>query len=236
MMTKNTSFDAVEHFSEKHANIYDDKIQKVILGYKQMHELAYYILKDNLENRASILISGIGTGHEAITYAEPQKEWSIYGVDPSEEMVRNAQQKIQHKSLSQQIDVFHGTVNDIQKNNFDAATSILVMQFLEDNGDKEAYLSNIFNKLKVGAKFILIDIEGDKNSEEYRFLLSAWKCHQYSTRNNKEQIDKDFDHVSSDVQSISAERIHELLYKVGFSKTYKFYKSLLFGGYVAEKL
>ena len=89
-MTGKTGFDATEHFGDKHASIYDTKIRKVIRGYDEMHDLSYYLLKDTLGPNASILISGVGTEHEAITYATCQKGWQIVGVDPTPEMVQSS--------------------------------------------------------------------------------------------------------------------------------------------------
>ena len=89
--------------------------------------------------------------------------------------------------------------------------------------------------MKEGGKLILIDLEGQKKSEKYKILLSAWKSHQYDTREDKDQIDKDFSHVDTDLQFIPEERIIELLKSSGFTKNYKFYQSYLFGGYIAEK-
>ena len=234
-MTNERNFNAVGHFGETHADIYDEKIRKVIRGYEEMHELSYYLLKDNLQGNAEILVNGVGTGHEAIVYARGQRSWHITGIDPTPEMVRSAKNKILQLGLTSQIEVIAGKVENIKKNDFDAATSILVMQFLKDNGDKEIYLKNISSKLKKGAKFILIDLEGEKKSINFELLLSAWKCHQYSTREDKDQIDKDFEHINSDLQFIPEKRIVELLQIAGFTKICKFYQSYLFGGYIAEK-
>ena len=161
-MTDKTDFDAKEHFGDKHASIYDEKIRKVIRGYNEMHDLTYYLLKDNLPENAEILVSGIGTGHEAITYAENQLGWRIVGVDPTPEMVKSSKNKIMQLGLENRIKAVEGRVNNLKENNFDAATSILVMQFLKDNGDKEEYLQNISEKLKKGAKLVVIDLEGQK--------------------------------------------------------------------------
>jgi tRNA (cmo5U34)-methyltransferase len=66
-------------------------------------------------------------------------------------------------------------------------------------------------------------------------LLSAWKSHQYATREDEKQIVRDFEHVDENLQFVSEERIRELLTIAGFSDICKFYKSLLFGGYIATK-
>lgn len=234
-MADKKNFDATQHFGDKHASIYDDKIRKVIRGYNEMHDLSYYLLKDNLPENAKIFVSGIGTGHEAITYAKNQDGWHIVGVDPTPEMVRSSRNKITQLGLAGKIEVVEGRVESVEENNFDAATSILVMQFLKDNGDKENYLRNISKKLKKDAKLVVIDLEGQKGSTKFNLPLSAWKNHQYSTRDDKEQIDKDFEHIDADLQFISEKRIIDLLKTTGFSKVHKFYQSYLFGGYIAEK-
>ena len=234
-MTDKNDFDATQHFGDKHARIYDEKIREVIRGYNEMHDLTCYLLKDILPENAKILVSGIGTGHEAITYAENQSGWYIVGVDPTPEMIKSSKNKIMQLGLGNRIKAVEGRVNNLKENNFDAATSILVMQFLKDNGDKKEYLKNISEKLKKGAKLVVIDLEGQKGTDKFNLLLSAWKKHQYSTRDDKDQIDKDFEHVESDIQFIPEERIHDLLNDAGFKNICKFYQSYLFGGYVAEK-
>ena len=178
---------------------------------------------------------GIGTGHEAVTYAENQEGWHIVGVDPTPEMVKSARNRIIKLGLAHKIEVVEGRVENLTENNFDAATSILVMQFLKDNGEKEKYLRNISEILKKSAKIIVIDLEGEKGTEKFNLLLSAWKSHQYSTRDDNEQIDKDFEHVDADLQFIPEERIVNLLQLTGFTNICKFYQSYLFGGYIAEK-
>ena len=65
--------------------------------------------------------------------------------------------------------------------------------------------------------------------------VSAWKNYQYSTRDDKEQIEKDFAHIDADLQFVSEERLFKLLEIAGFTNVCKFYKSYLFGGYIAEK-
>ncbi len=234
-MTHTNDFDAAQHFGDKHASIYDEKIRKVICGYDVMHDLAYYLLKANLSKNARVLVVGVGTGHEAVMYAKNQERWYIVGVDPTPEMIVSSNNKILQFGLADKIKVIEGRIEDLTENNFDAATSILVMQFLKDNGAKESYLHHIAAKLNPGAKIIIVDLEGAKGSKKFNILLSAWKTHQYNTRDDNEQIDKDFEHIDTDLQFISEARIVELLQLTGFTNICKFYQSYLFGGYIAEK-
>lgn len=234
-MTDPNDFDATSHFSGDHALVYDEKIQDAIPGYRLMHELAYYLLKDNLPENANILISGSGTGHEAITYAQNQKHWQMTGVDPTPQMVDCARKKVTALGLSDRIRLIESKVTTIPEKEFDAATSILVMQFLKDNGEKEEYLQEIACRLKEGGWLILIDLEGEKGSRPCNLLLSAWKTQQSGTRKDKEQVEQDFAHIDTDLQLISEKRLTALCKAANLNKICKFYQSYLFGGYLLQK-
>ena len=229
-------FDAAEHFSEKLATVYDERIREIIPGYELMHEIAQHLLEENTKKKATILVAGVGTGHETIAYAQSRTEWKFVGFDPSKEMIAAAREKINPLEIQNRIKLVQGTIEDIrQESSFDGAASILVMQFLPDNGEKQTYLHEISKRLRVGAKIIIIDLEGIKYSEDYNILIAAWKAHQSSTRKDKKQIDRDFDHVDKNLEFVPEERLRELLKNAGFSNIHKFYKSLLFGGYMATK-
>ena len=58
-------------------------------------------------------------------------------------MVKSANNRIIQLGLAGKIEVVEGRVENLTESDFDAATSILVMQFLKDNGEKEKYLQNV---------------------------------------------------------------------------------------------
>lgn len=230
-------FNAAEHFGEDLSGIYDERIREIIPGYEAMHEVAQYLLQEHTQEKANILVAGVGTGHETIAFAQSKPQWNIVGFDPSAEMLAAARGKIELLNIQNNIELIHGGVEDVSEDIlFDGAASILVMQFLPDNGAKQQYLNEIFKRLRQGAKIILIDLEGVKYSSDYNMLLSAWKSHQYATREDEKQIVRDFEHVDENLQCVSEERILELLTIAGFTDICKFYKSLLFGGYIATKV
>lgn len=229
-------FNAAEHFGEDLSKIYDERIREIIPGYEAMHEVAQYLLQESTEEKANILIAGVGTGHELTAYALSKPEWNIVGFDPSADMYATAKEKIKPFGLENRITLIHGSIEDVNSDLlFDSSVSILVMQFIPDNGSKQQYLNEISKRLRQGAKIILIDLEGVKYSREYNMLLSVWKSHQYATREDEKQIARDFEHVDENLQFVSEERIRELLTAAGFDDICKFYKSLLFGGYIATK-
>ncbi|MCB2184435.1 MAG: class I SAM-dependent methyltransferase [Desulfobulbaceae bacterium] len=230
-------FDATEHFNEKRANVYESKIRRMVPGYEAMHDLSLNLLRNSLPSSANILVSGVGTGQEVLAYSRVNATWCITGVDPTEKMLSIAIERVNEKDLSDRIHLKQGIVKDLpQVPCFDAATSILVMQFIPDDGSKKEYLTEITTRLKPGAKFIIIDLVGDKTTHGFNMFFSAWKARQLFMGEDKEEVKKDFEHILRDLQFITENRMNDLLQEAGFRAIHKFFQSYLFSGWIAEKI
>lgn len=162
-------------FNGDWSNEYDDTAHKIIPGYHIIYELTQHLLKVGLNKDASILVAGAGTGKEIIAYSEMNPRWHFTGFDPAESMLSIARKKVAAASLLNKISLVHGLIDDVTEENFDAATSILVMHFLPDDGTKLHFLRGIADKLKSGALFVLVDLEGEIGSDAYNTMNSAWK-------------------------------------------------------------
>jgi len=222
-------------FNGEWSNEYDDMAHKIIPAYHAIYELAQHLLRDRLNKEARILVAGTGTGKEIIDCSQNNPQWSFTGFDPAEPMLSIARKKVNAASLENRISLVLGLIDDITERNFDAATSILVMQFLPDDGTKLNFLKGISEKLKPGALIVLVDLEGEIGSDEYNTLNAAWKNQQLFIRNESDRVRKEFIIREKEVHFISQKRIESLLEEVGFFKIHKFFKAYLFGGYVAIK-
>lgn len=236
MSKSSQQFDATKHFDEKRANVYESKIRRIVPGYEVMHDLSLNLLHHALPVSADILVVGAGTGQEALTYAGAHSSWRITGVDPTEKMLAVARERVQKQGLADRISLHLGKVEELPDTPcFDAATSILVMQFLPDNGAKKEFLAQISRRLKPGGRFIVIDLVGDPASQQFAMLLSAWESRQRFTGEDAEEVDKDFAHIRRDLQFITEERMAALLQEAGFGTVNKFFQSYLFSGWIGER-
>ena len=222
-------------FNGDWSNEYDETAHKIIPGYHTIYELTQHLLKDSLNKDARILVAGVGTGKEIIEYSEINPRWRITGFDPAEPMLSIAEKKVATASLLNKISLVHGLIDDVTEKNFDAATSILVMHFLPDDGTKLHFLKGIFDKLKSGALFVLVDLEGEIGSNAYNTMNSAWKNQQKFIRGEDEKVNKEFEIREKEVHFIPQKRIESLLEEVGFMNIQIFFKAYLFGGYIAIK-
>ena len=222
-------------FNGEWSNEYDDTAHKIIPAYHSIYELTQHLLRDRLNKEARILVAGAGTGKEIIDWAQRNPHWSFTGFDPAKPMLSIARKKVAAASLENKISLVLGRVNDVAEKDFDAATSIMVMHFLPDDGAKLTFLKSIADKLKPGAPIVLVDLEGENGSDEFDTLKAAWKNQQLFIRGENDRVEEEFAMREKEVHCIPQERIEALFTQVGFIKIHKFFKAYLFGGYVAIK-
>jgi tRNA (cmo5U34)-methyltransferase len=222
-------------FNGEWSNEYDDTAYKIIPAYHAIYELTQYLLRARLNSKARILVAGAGTGKEIIDCSQNNPHWSFTGFDPAEPMLSIASKKVASASLESKISFVLGLIEDVAEKDFDAATAILVMHFLPDDGAKLNFLKAIADKLKPGAPMVLVDLEGEIGSDEYNVLNAAWKNQQLFLRAENDRVDKEFAMREKEVHFIPQDRIELLFKEAGFVKIHKFFKAYLFGGYVAIK-
>lgn len=222
-------------FNGEWSNEYDDTAHKIIPAYHSIYNLTAHLLRERLNKEARILVAGAGTGKEMVDWSQNNSHWSFTGFDPAEPMLSIAKRKVEAASLENKIHLVMGLIDDVVEKDFDAATSILVMQFLPDDGKKLNFLKGIYDRLKPGAPIALVDLEGEIGSDEYNTLNAAWKNQQLFIRSESGRVSKEFIVREKEVHFIPQNRIEALLEEAGFIKIHKFFKAYLFGGYVAIK-
>lgn len=142
---------------------------------------------------------------------------------------------MQANNCAEKVHLVKGVIDDVHETDFDAATSILVLQFLPSDDEIQEFLNKISAKLKPGAPLVLVYLEGDKNTNEFFVLNSAWKIQQLSTRNDDQSVIEEFTQRDKNMRYISQEQIELFLNKAGFSKPLKFYQAYLFTGQIVFK-
>ena len=221
------------HFEVKE---YTENISKIIPGYKSIYEMTFAYLSSNIKSNAEILVVGSGGGAEIQYMANIHNDWHITGIDPSQEMCNNAQSVVDSLELSARVEIVNGYVSNLPREKyFSAATSILVMHLLEDNGAKFEYLSNILYRLESGAPFILVDFCGDRTAPLFFNQIAAWKRNAQNRGVTPEMMQKQERVILEELPFVTENREIALLNAVGFSKITSFYQSFMYKGWIAHK-
>jgi tRNA (cmo5U34)-methyltransferase len=217
------------------AEEYEQLARKFIPGYDGLYALLHVLLAENLPERAEILIVGAGGGKEIVTLGKAFPAARMTGVDPSEKMLAVAQKLLQKDGLESRTNLLQGTVFDVEEKQFDAATSILVMHFLPDDGEKLEFLQAIHRRLKPNAKFIIADGCFDKTSPDFKWLLDSYKNHAETNGAPSEITSQAVETVTEKVHGLSAERNVELLREAGFVSIRSFFQGLWVKAWIAAK-
>ncbi len=213
---------------------YDDMARQALPGYEAMHQMTLACLWAKLPDAANLLVVGAGTGMELVKFGKANFNWQVLGVDPSENMLAVAKDKIQQYGLSEQVKLFQGYTNDLPDTPiYDAATSILVMHFIPDDGGKLAFLESIAKRIKSFSTFILVDVFGEKGTDDFQDMISLMKKFWEETGISEVKKAEILETMENGVYPISERRVLELLQQAGFNQVMRFYTGLWVGGWMA---
>lgn len=218
----------VELFENERATGYNQFVETWIPNYHYFINNLPKLLSET-ENK-NLLVVGCGTGNEIECFAHATEHWKITGIDPSPEMIKQAVQKLNNFD---KITLIEGLVDNLDKSNkYGAATLLLVLHFMEDNGTKLNLLKSISERLEFGAPLVLLDITGNKtqikeNLEILRLLLPK--------NLDRDDIKNRLHRIENELNAVSEERLGQLLTEAGFDAPLRFFQTSIYMGWMTRK-
>jgi len=163
-------------------------------------------------------------------------DWQITGIDPSAPMLAVAQRKVTAADLTDRVTLLPGSVSDLPDDaRFDAATFLLVLHFLPDDGAKLAMLQAIAARLRPGAPLILTDQHADLSSPEDSRLYRAWRARQIARGMPAEAANAMFAGLPQVIHFIPESRLRALLTEAGFTTIQPIFRALVIGAWLAHR-
>lgn len=210
---------------------YDQHIRKLIPGYEVIHLQVDAILQSMLPPNAHILIVGCGTGYELEYLLKRHPNWKFTAVDPSLTMLQKAQKQVELLGKSFQVTFVHGETSALPLENcFDAALSILVAHFIEDE-IKPVFFKDIYDRLKEKAVLLTYDLMTCVNPQQLQAL--RYLCLAQGL--TEEQCQKMLERMDQDFFSLTTEGYIKLLEKAGFERVQSYTQILTYQGFIAKK-
>jgi tRNA (cmo5U34)-methyltransferase len=161
-------------FNQSHASDYDRKFAKLSPMRDALHLLIAAVFAD-LPSRSRILCVGAGTGAEIAALAQKFSHWHFTAVEPSAPMLEECRKKAARLGIQSRCHLHHGFLDTLPPSEpFDAATSLLVSQFILDVSDRQSFFREIARRLRPGGLLATADLASDLASPEYRSLLEIW--------------------------------------------------------------
>lgn len=164
----------VEKIFNGMAETYDQQWERLAPINDSLHLLMGGVLS-GLPIQASILCVGAGTGAEIIYLAKRFPQWTFTAVDPSVSMLNVCRNRLKALDIEDRCKFHVGYLESLPLSDlFDAATSLLVSQFILDEKSKSDFFKLIANHLKPKGVLVSSDLSADLNSLSYQSLLKTW--------------------------------------------------------------
>lgn len=217
-----------EIFENERAFGYNQFVETWIPGYHYFLDNLPKILREVSPKK--LLVVGCGTGNEIERFVKRDKTWQITGVDPSADMIAQAKTLLQGVA---NVEIIEGVAADLDSSKkYSAATLLLVLHFLEDNGEKLRLLKDIAERLEQGAAFVMLDITGDAPQIEANLDILK---KMLPDNLEEEQVAERLKRIANELFPVSEERICELCIAAGFEKPLRFFQSGIYMGWLAKK-
>ncbi|MFT4202991.1 MAG: class I SAM-dependent methyltransferase [Chitinophagaceae bacterium] len=218
----------VEVFENERATGYNQFVETWIPNYHYFLDRLPKLLSDTIQK--DLLVVGCGTGNEIERFVKAPEQWTITGIGPSPEMIKQANDKLQTYDNATLIE---GLISDLDvEKKYSVATLLLVLHFPDDNGNKLNLLKDIADRLVSGATFVMLDITGDKN--QIRQNLKVLKL-LLPDGLDEEQINNRLNRIENELFAVSEQRLSELLQEAGFEAPLRFFQSSIYMGWLTKK-
>ena len=219
----------VEIFEGDRASNYEMFVDAWIPNYREFIDSVPKLLSGVRER--NLLVAGCGTGNEILALGDQLSQWKVTGVYPSPEMLSQAREKLEDMD---NVTLLGGQVRDLHMTEqFGAATLLLVLHFLKDDGSKLYLLAEIAKRMEVGAPFVMLDITGStwqikRNLEVLRNLVSNYIP--------PEEIQGRIERIEGELHYVTEERLTELFMQAGFERPVRFYQNTIYMGWYSRKV
>ena len=212
---------------------YAEGLNAFVPGYGHMQRMAAQLIRERVGETGNVLVLGAGGGMELAALASRYPRWRFLGVDPAAEMLGAAKERLRLAAAGDRVDWHHGYIFDAPLGPFDAATCMLTLHFVPDDGGKGRTLAEIRKRLKPGAPFVLVDLCIDLAAPDASFALDRYRNFALDSGAEPDRVDATIGRVSSVLNTTSAARNEELLGISGFSQIELFYAGLSWRGWRA---
>ncbi len=194
------------------------------------------ILFGELPERARILCVGAGTGSEIGALAAAFPRFEFTAVEPSEAMLDVCRQRSRDEGFESRCTFFNGFIESLPEGEpFDAATSLLVSQFLTERAARVKFFSEIARRLRPGGWLVDAELSGDLASDASADMKEFWRKMLVYSGLPEEQAGGFLKGWAQGVAVLPEREIEDIIADGGFTRPTRIYQSLFIHGWAARR-
>lgn len=225
----------MQAFNKEHASNYDQRYAKLAPQRDALH-LLIRILFSDLPSRSRILCVGAGTGAEMIALAKAFPNFEFTAVEPSEPMLDVCRERAAQEGITARCTFHHGYIHTLESSTpFDAATSLLVSQFLVDRSERVAFFEDIARRLRPGACLVNADLSADLDSPDSEGLKDFWAKMLVFSDSPPDQARNYLKGWKEHVGVLPPDQVAAIITDGGFEKPVLFSQSLFIHAWYAKR-
>lgn len=166
--------DEIKAVFDQQAASYDERWARTAPIRNALHFLLEAVFAP-LPAEARVLCIGAGTGEEILHLAQCRPGWTFTAVEPSGAMLHVLRDKAIRAGIEQRCQFHEGYLETLpEQASFDAATSLLVSQFILERDVRIGFFRDIAARLGPGALLASSDLAADVTTPAYAALLETW--------------------------------------------------------------
>lgn len=161
-------------FGEAHAAVYDEQADKLGFLRDALQACLLQVLA-SLPDEARVVCVGAGTGAEVLSLARAHPGWRFVAVDPAPAMLAICRERIDAAGLADRVTFHEGTLDSLPPAApFDAATAVLVSQFVLDRAQRRGFFAEIARRLRPGGLLATVDLATAPGTPAFEALWPVW--------------------------------------------------------------
>lgn len=185
---------------------------------------------------ARILCVGAGTGTEMAHLARKFPHWRFTAVEPSGAMLDVCRHRAETEGFASRCYFHEGYLDSLPiETMHDAATCLLVSQFILEPELRAGFFRAIASRLRLGGILASSDLAGEVGSGDYEALLRAWLDMMAAAGIPPEGLERMRAAYTRDVAVLPPERIASIIESGGFAAPVQFFQAGLIHAWFSRR-
>jgi tRNA (cmo5U34)-methyltransferase len=220
---------------DRQAASYDQQWIRLAALRECLHLLTGATLS-TLPEQARILCVGAGTGAEILYLGERFPGWSFTAVEPSAAMLTVCRQRTEAQGMASRCTFHEGYLDSLPAGEpFDAATSLLVSQFITEPAERVGFFHEIAQRLRPGGMLVSADLSSDASLPGHESLMDVWLNLMACTGIPPENIARMRQAYAQDVAVLPPTQVAAMIGSGGFEAPIGFFQAGLIHGWYARR-